>query len=123
MSTSSTPLKLLTADVVQSWKKFPSQFNEARILIFIGVAVVSAVVSQEIKTPLVVLMVVLIEACYRIPADGRILSAANFKIEETALSSGSQPVTKITDALLVSSRLNGRFNMGLKNTHERKCKK
>ena len=125
--------ELPKADVVPAWKKFVAQFNDTLILILIGAAVVSAVVSQEIKTPLVVLIVVLtnaiigffqehkaeaalealqkmvvgeakvrrdgevrmvpshqivpgdvvlVEAGDRIPADGRILLAANLEIEE-----------------------------------------
>jgi Ca2+-transporting ATPase len=162
--------ELPKADVVPAWKKFVAQFNDTLILILIGAAVVSAVVSQEIKTPLVVLIVVLtnaiigffqehkaeaalealrnmvvgeakvrrdgevrmvpshqivpgdvvlVEAGDRIPADGRILLAANLEIEEAALTGESQPVTKITDALHASSEHSGlgdRFNMAFKNT-------
>lgn len=162
--------ELPKADVVPAWKKFLAQFNDTLILILIGAAVVSAVISQEIKTPLVVLIVVLtnaiigffqehkaeaalealrnmvvgeakvrrdgevrmvpmheivpgdivlVEAGDRIPADGRILLAANLEIEEAALTGESQPVTKITDALHASSEHSGlgdRFNMAFKNT-------
>jgi Ca2+-transporting ATPase len=162
--------ELPKADVVPAWKKFVAQFNDTLILILIGAAVVSAVVSQEIKTPLVVLIVVLtnaiigfiqehkaeaalealqkmvvgeakvrrdgevrmvpshqivlgdvvlVEAGDRIPADGRILLAANLEIEEAALTGESHPVTKITDALHASSEHSGlgdRFNMAFKNT-------
>ena len=40
--------ELPKADVVPAWKKFVAQFNDTLILILIGAAVVSAVVSQEI---------------------------------------------------------------------------
>ena len=164
------PNELPSAEVVPAWKKFFAQFNDSLILILIGAAVVSAVISQEIKTPLVVLIVVLtnaiigfvqehkaeaalealrnmvvgeakvrrdgevrmipsheivpgdivlVEAGDRIPADGRILLAANLEIEEAALTGESQPVTKITDALHASSEHSGlgdRFNMAFKNT-------
>ena len=142
--------ELPKADVVPAWKKFFAQFNDTLILILIGAAVVSAVISQELKTPLVVLIVVLanaiigffqehkaeaaldalrsmvigeakvrrdgevrmvpmheivpgdivlVEAGDRIPADGRLLVAANLEIEEAALTGESQPVVKITDTL------------------------
>lgn len=146
-----------------------AQFNDTLILILIGAAVVSAVISQELKTPLVVLIVVLanaiigfqehkaeaaldalrsmvigeakvrrdgevrmvpmheivpgdivlVEAGDRIPADGRLLVAANLEIEEAALTGESQPVVKITDTLAAHgehSGLGDRFNMAFKNT-------
>jgi len=142
--------ELPRAEVVPAWKKFFAQFNDTLILILIGAAVVSAVISQEIKTPLVVLVVVLanaiigffqehkaeaalealrsmvigeakvrrdgevrmvpmheivpgdivlVEAGDRIPADGRLLVAANLEIEEAALTGESQPVVKMDSAI------------------------
>jgi Ca2+-transporting ATPase len=162
--------ELPRAEVVPAWKKFIAQFNDTLILILIGAAVVSAVISQELKTPLVVLVVVLanaiigffqehkaeaaldalrsmvigeakvrrdgevrmvpmreivpgdivlVEAGDRIPADGRLLVAANLEIEEAALTGESQPVVKMTNALASHgehSGLGDRFNMAFKNT-------
>ena len=162
--------ELPKADVVPAWKKFFAQFNDTLILILIGAAVVSAVISQELKTPLVVLVVVLanaiigffqehkaeaaldalrsmvigeakvrrdgevrmipmheivpgdivlVEAGDRIPADGRLLVAANLEIEEAALTGESQPVVKVTDTLAAHGEHGGlgdRFNMAFKNT-------
>lgn len=159
------PNELPSAVVIPAWKKFFAQFNDSLILILIGAAVVSAVISQEIKTPLVVLIVVLtnaiigffqehkaeaalealrnmvvgeakvrrdgevrmipsheivpgdivlVEAGDRIPADGRLLLAANLEIEEAALTGESQPVVKMTDALEAHGEHGGlgdRFNM------------
>ena len=164
------PNELPSAVVIPAWKKFFAQFNDSLILILIGAAVVSAVISQEIKTPLVVLIVVLtnaiigffqehkaeaalealrnmvvgeakvrrdgevrmipsheivpgdivlVEAGDRIPADGRLLLAANLEIEEAALTGESQPVVKMTDALEAHGEHGGlgdRFNMAFKNT-------
>ena len=164
------PNELPSAEVIPAWKKFFAQFNDSLILILIGAAVVSAVISQEIKTPLVVLIVVLtnaiigffqehkaeaalealrnmvvgeakvrrdgevrmipsheivpgdivlVEAGDRIPADGRLLLAANLEIEEAALTGESQPVVKMTDALEAHGEHGGlgdRFNMAFKNT-------
>ncbi len=47
---------------VPGWRRFVGQFRDLLILILIGAAVVAFVVSGELKTPLVVLMVVLINA-------------------------------------------------------------
>lgn len=164
------PNSLPTADVVPAWKKFIAQFNDTLILILIGAAVVSAVISKEVKTPLVVLIVVLtnaiigffqehkaeaalealrsmvvgeakvrrdgkvrmipsheivpgdvvlIEAGDKIPADGRLLLAANLEIEEAALTGESLPVVKNVETLEATSGHNGlgdRFNMAFKNT-------
>ena len=40
--------ELPRADVVPAWKKFFAQFNDTLILILIGAAVVSAVISQKL---------------------------------------------------------------------------
>ncbi len=47
---------------VPGWRRFVGQFRDLLILILIGAAVVAFVVSGELKTPLVVLVVVLINA-------------------------------------------------------------
>ncbi len=47
---------------VRAWRRFVDQFRDSMILILIGAAITAAVVSRELKTPLVVLVVVLINA-------------------------------------------------------------
>ena len=47
---------------VPGWKKFLAQFQDFLILILLGAAVISFVVSGELKTPIVVLVVVLANA-------------------------------------------------------------
>ena len=47
---------------VHAWRRFLDQFKDLLIMILIGAAVVAFLVSGELKTPLVVLMVVLINA-------------------------------------------------------------
>ena len=56
------PNQLAAAEVVPAWKKFIAQFKDMLILILIGAALVSLVVSGELKTPLVVLVVVVFNA-------------------------------------------------------------
>ena len=56
------PNQLAAAEVVPAWKKFLAQFKDMLILILIGAALVSLVVSGELKTPLVVLVVVVFNA-------------------------------------------------------------
>ena len=51
---------------------------------------------------LVVGDIVLLEAGDAVPADGRILESASLKIEEAALTGESLPVTKVTEALVIS---------------------
>ena len=128
--------------------RFLDQFRDLLILILLGAAVVSFAVSGELKTPLVVLIVVfanaligfiqenraeaslealkkmltassrvrrdgevmsvatedlvpgdivLVEAGDRIPADGRLVLAANLEIEEAALTGESHPSEKSTE--------------------------
>ncbi|MFM8857075.1 MAG: cation-translocating P-type ATPase, partial [Actinomycetota bacterium] len=130
--------------------RFLDQFRDLLIAILLVAAVVSFVVSGELKTPLVVLVVVfanaiigfvqenraeaslealkrmltassrvrrngevqsvatdqlvpgdvvLVEAGDRIPADGRLLLAANLEIEEAALTGESQPSEKSVEAI------------------------
>ena len=130
--------------------RFLDQFRDLLIAILLVAAVVSFVVSGELKTPLVVLVVVfanaiigfvqenraeaslealkkmltassrvrrngevqsvatdqlvpgdvvLVEAGDRIPADGRLLLAANLEIEEAALTGESQPSEKSIAAI------------------------
>ncbi len=47
---------------IPGWRRFVGQFRDAMILILIGAALTAFVVSGELKTPLVVLLVVLINA-------------------------------------------------------------
>ena len=56
------PNALAAAEVIPAWKKFLAQFKDLLILILIGAAVVSFIVSGELKTPLVVLVVVVFNA-------------------------------------------------------------
>ena len=56
------PNQLAAAEVVPAWKKFIAQFKDMLILILIGAALVSLVVSGEVKTPIVVLVVVVFNA-------------------------------------------------------------
>ena len=56
------PNQLAAAEVVPAWKKFLAQFKDMLILILIAAALVSLVVSGEVKTPLVVLVVVVFNA-------------------------------------------------------------
>ena len=128
--------------------RFLDQFRDVLIIILLVAAVVSFVVSGELKTPIVVLVVVLlnaiigfiqenraeasldalkkmltanarvrrggetllisttdvvpgdvvlVEAGDRVPADGRVLLAANLEVEEAALTGESQPVAKSTE--------------------------
>lgn len=128
--------------------RFLDQFRDLLILILLGAAAVSFIVSGELKTPLVVLTVVvlnavigfvqeqradaslnalkkmltsntrvrrdgqtmsiatgdvvpgdvvLVEAGDRVPADGRLVVAVNFEIDESALTGESQPSAKSTD--------------------------
>ena len=53
---------LLEATRVPGWRRFVGQFRDLLILILIGAAVVAFAVSGELKTPLVVLVVVMINA-------------------------------------------------------------
>ncbi|MFM7094407.1 MAG: cation-transporting P-type ATPase, partial [Actinomycetota bacterium] len=56
------PNQLAAAETVPAWKKFLAQFKDLLILILIAAALVSLVVSGELKTPLVVLAVVVFNA-------------------------------------------------------------
>jgi P-type Ca2+ transporter type 2C len=53
---------LAEAARVPGWRRFLAQFEDLLILILLAAAIVSFVVSQELKTPLVVLTVVLLNA-------------------------------------------------------------
>jgi len=144
------PNLLAEADRDPAWLRFANQFRDVLILILLGAAIVSFAVSGELKTPIVVLTVVflnaiigfvqenraeaslealkkmltantrvrrggvvrsvatqdivpgdlvLVEAGDRVPADGRIVLAANLEIEEAALTGESHPSTKNTDTV------------------------
>lgn len=56
------PNKLAEATTVPSWRRFAAQFTNFLTLILIGAAAVSALVAREAKTPIVVLVVVLMNA-------------------------------------------------------------
>lgn len=142
------PNRLAESKRRPAWMRFLDQFRDLLILILLVAAVVSFVVSGELKTPMVVLIVVfanaligfvqenraeaslealkkmltassrvrrdgnvmsvatedlvpgdivLVEAGDRIPADGRLVLAANLEIEEAALTGESHPSEKSTD--------------------------
>ncbi|QGG97018.1 HAD-IC family P-type ATPase [Actinomarinicola tropica] len=132
---------------VPAWRRLVAQFRDLLILILLAAAVISFVVSGELKTPIVVLVVVVLnavigfvqenraaasldalrkmlvievrtrrdgewrtvraeelvpgdivalEAGDRVPADGRLLTAVQLEIEESALTGESVPATKDT---------------------------
>ena len=56
------PNKLAEATPVPAWRRFLAQFTNFLTLILIGAAAVSAIVAREAKTPVVVLVVVLMNA-------------------------------------------------------------
>jgi Ca2+-transporting ATPase len=56
------PNELAAAPKVPGWKRFLAQFKDMLILILIGAAVIAFVVSGELKTPMVVIAVVLLNA-------------------------------------------------------------
>ncbi|MCB0979604.1 MAG: cation-transporting P-type ATPase, partial [Ilumatobacter sp.] len=56
------PNELAAAPRIPAWRRFLAQFKDLLILILLGAAVVAFVVSGEIKTPAVVLTVVLLNA-------------------------------------------------------------
>ena len=56
------PNELAAAPRVPAWRRFLAQFTDLLILILLGAAVIAFVVSGELKTPLVVLTVVLLNA-------------------------------------------------------------
>ena len=60
--------------------------------------------------------IVLLEAGDKVPADGRLLLAANLEVIEAALTGESQPVVKNTLPLLASAPLAERNNMLFMNT-------
>ena len=162
------PNRLAEASRRPGWLRFLDQFRDVLISILLIAAVVSFVVSGELKTPIVVLVVVflnaiigfvqenraeaslealkkmltantkvrrngetlsvpsadvvpgdvvLVEAGDRIPADGRIVMAANLEIEEAALTGESHPSTKSTDLVSrVDAPLGDRTCMAYMNT-------
>ncbi len=56
------PNELTEAERTPTWKRIVAQFSDTLILILIGAAVVAFVVSGEVKTPAVVLVVVVLNA-------------------------------------------------------------
>ncbi len=160
--------KLAEAPRVPAWKRYLTQFKDLLIIILLAAALISFVVSGELKTPIVVLIVVianatigfiqenraeaslealrkmlttnakvrrngstvevatvelvpgdivLVEAGDRIPADGRLVLAANLEIEESALTGESHPSEKNTSIVTrVDAPLGDRSNMAYKNT-------
>jgi len=162
------PNRLAEASRRPGWLRFLDQFRDVLISILLIAAVVSFVVSGELKTPIVVLVVVflnaiigfiqenraeaslealkkmlsantkvrrngetlsipsadivpgdvvLVEAGDRIPADGRIVLAANLEIEEAALTGESHPSSKSTDAVSrTDAPLGDRTGMAYMNT-------
>ena len=148
--------------------RFLDQFRDLLIAILLVAAVISFIVSGELKTPLVVLVVVfanaiigfvqenraeaslealkkmltassrvrrdgqvqsiatdqlvpgdvvLVEAGDRIPADGRLMLAANLEIEEAALTGESQPSEKSIAAVArADAPIGDRFCMTYMNT-------
>ncbi|MEZ5271264.1 MAG: HAD-IC family P-type ATPase [Ilumatobacteraceae bacterium] len=162
------PNELAAAPRTPAWRRFLAQFTDLLILILLGAAVVAFAVSGEIKTPAVVLTVVilnavigfvqenraersldalrtmlvskarvrrngethevdladvvpgdivLIEAGDRVPADGRLLMAANLEIEEAALTGESLPTPKDAAAVArADAPLGDRHGMAYMNT-------
>ncbi len=125
------PNRLAESKRRPAFLRFLDQFRDLLIMILLVAAVVSFAVSGELKTPVVVLLVVflnalkkmltassrvrrdgdvmevatddlvpgdivLVEAGDRIPADGRLVLAANLEIEEAALTGESHPSEKST---------------------------
>jgi P-type Ca2+ transporter type 2C len=144
------PNRLAEAQRRPAWLRFLDQFRNFLILILITAAVVSLFVSDSLTTPIVILVVVvlnavlgfvqenraerslealkqmlvlrararrggevvevpaeelvpgdvvLVEAGDRVPADGRVLLAANLEAEEAALTGESAPVAKSAEVL------------------------
>ncbi len=161
------PNELAATPPTPAWKRLLAQFSDVLILILLGAAVVAFVVSRELKTPLVVLAVVvlnavigfvqenraersldalrkmlvtasrvrrdgqwinlpaerlvpgdvvLFEAGDRVPADGRLLTAASLEIEEAALTGESQPSAKTTEQLDSEAGIGDRTQMAFMNT-------
>ena len=161
------PNQLAAAETVPSWKKFIAQFKDLLILILLGAALLSFLVSGELKTPLVVLFVVvfnavigflqenraeksldalrkmltaqvrvrrdgtvmlvdtativpgdvvLVEAGDRLPADGEIVFANNFEVDESALTGESHPVEKNTDPVDPNAPIGDRHSHAFMNT-------
>lgn len=54
-----------------AWKRLAAQFTDLLILILIGAAVVSFVINRELKTPIVVLLVVVLNAVIGFVQEGR----------------------------------------------------
>jgi len=160
--------RLADVDRRPAWKRFADQFKDFLIAILFVAAVVSLFVSGDVKTPIVVLVVVmlnavigfvqenraesslealkkmltantrvrrngdvlsvesftivpgdivLVEAGDRVPADGRIVLAANLEIEEAALTGESQPAMKsIAPVERVDAPLGDRTSVAYMNT-------
>ena len=161
------PNQLAAAETVPAWKKFLAQFKDLLILILLGAALLSFLVSGELKTPLVVLFVVvfnavigflqenraeksldalrkmltaqvrvrrdgtvmlvdtativpgdvvLVEAGDRLPADGEIIFANNFEVDESALTGESHPVEKNTEPVDPNAPIGDRHSHAFMNT-------
>ena len=161
------PNQLAVAETVPAWKKFLAQFKDLLILILLGAALLSFLVSGELKTPLVVLFVVvfnavigflqenraeksldalrkmltaqvrvrrdgtvmlvdtativpgdvvLVEAGDRLPADGEIIFANNFEVDESALTGESHPVEKNTEPVDPNAPIGDRHSHAFMNT-------
>ncbi|MGA0864014.1 MAG: cation-translocating P-type ATPase [Ilumatobacteraceae bacterium] len=161
------PNRLAEAPPIPSWRRFAAQFANVLTIILIAAAAVSWLVARELKTPVVVMVVVLanavigfvqehraeaslaalkkmlssharvrrdggwqniateeivpgdvvlVEAGDRIPADGRVISAANFEIEEAALTGESHAVEKNTDPVDHDVPIGDRRGMVFMNT-------
>jgi Ca2+-transporting ATPase len=161
------PNQLAAAETIPGWKKFLAQFKDLLILILLGAALLSFLVSGELKTPLVVLFVVvfnavigflqesraeksldalrkmltaqvrvrrdgtvmlvdtativpgdvvLVEAGDRLPADGEIIFANNFEVDESALTGESHPSEKNTDPVDPNAPIGDRHSHAFMNT-------
>ncbi|MGE0879016.1 MAG: cation-translocating P-type ATPase [Acidimicrobiia bacterium] len=162
------PNELAAAPKRPAWKAFLGQFREFLIVVLLIAAAVSFLVSGELKTPIVIAIVVvvnavlgflqehraersleslrqmlvtrakvrrdgqlvdiaaadvvpgdvvLVEAGDRVPADGRLLVAANLEIEEAALTGESQPSAKHADVIDHDRpALGDRHNVAFMNT-------
>ena len=65
------PNRLAEAPRRPAWRRLLAQFTDLLILILLGAAVVSFVISQELKTPIVVLVVVVLNAVIGFVQEGK----------------------------------------------------